>query len=190
MCEWFELELKCVNRLRQEMRFTSKNKIIMACRTVVGDIPLQLLMTSNPIICTTTVNSTHSASHDTMLLVLYGCNMQLIEGLIEMFSNNILQSNRSTGEEFTLKLNKMVAAKSQGLDYARAVFLLLLNIDETAKQWVCNGFPNAKIGSLSGLKAPGFFTALAHDVVPNWQRDESKSVQNLVHRARSAYLVA
>jgi hypothetical protein len=162
----------------------------MPCLTVVRDIPLQLLMTSNPIICTTTANSSHISSHDTILLVLYGCNMQLIEGLIEMFSNNILQSNRSTGEAFTLNMGKMVASKSQGLDYARAVLLLLLNVDETGKQWICKGFPSAKIGSLCGNKAPGFFTALAQDVVPNWQRDESKSVQNLVHRARSAYLVA
>jgi hypothetical protein len=130
------------------------------------------------------------ASHDTMLLVLYGSNMQLIDGLIHMFSNNVLQSNRSAGEAFALKLKDMVASKSQGLDYARAVFLLLLNVDEIGKQWVCKGFPTSKIDSLCGNKAPGFFTALAHDVVPNWQRDESKSVQNLVHKARSAYLVA
>jgi hypothetical protein len=154
------------------------------------NIPLQLLMTSNPIICTNTINLSHMASHDTMLLVLYGSNMQLIDGLIHMFSNNVLQSNRSAGEAFALKLKDMVASKSQGLDYARAVFLLLLNVDEIGKQWVCKGFPTSKIDSLCGNKAPGFFTALAHDVVPNWQRDESKSVQNLVHKARSAYLVA
>ena len=155
-----------------------------------GVVPLQLLMTSNPIICTNALNSNHSIAHDTMLLVLYGCNMQLIEGLIEMFSTNILKSNRSTGEPFAIQLRTMVDSKSQGLDYARAVLLLLLNIDEIGKEWVCKGFPNAKIGSLCGNKAPGFFTALAYDVVPNWQRDESKSVQNLVHGARSAYLVA
>jgi hypothetical protein len=125
-----------------------------------------------------------------MLLVLYGCNMQLIDGLIDMFANNILQSNRSAGEAFTVKINTLVASKSQGLDYARAVLLLLLNVDEIGKKWVCKGFPNAKIGSLCGNKAPGFFTALAHDVVPTFQRNEARSVQSLVHQARSAYLVA
>ena len=127
---------------------------------------------------------------DTMILVLYGDNRQLIDGLIEMFANNVLHNNRSAGDAFKESIQTMVASKSQGLDYARAVLLLLLNVDETGKGWVCKGFENAKIGALCGHKAPGFFTALANDVIPNFQRNEAHSVQQLVHNARSAYLVA
>jgi hypothetical protein len=148
--------------------------------------PLQFDITSNPMTCTAR-NSQH---HDTMVLVLYGDNVQLIDGLIDMFANNILQKNRSGGDAFKETIHTMVASKSQGLDYARAVLLLLLNVDETGKEWVCKGFPNAQIGSLCGHKAPGFFIALANDVVPTFQRNEAHSVQQLVHRARNAYLVA
>ena len=125
-----------------------------------------------------------------MVLVLYGDNPELIDGLIDMFANNILHKNRSAGDTFKETMHTMVASKSQGLDYARAVLLLLLNVDETGKEWVCKGFPNSKIGSLCGHKAPGFFTSLANDVVPTFQRNEAHSVQQLVHHARSAYLVA
>jgi hypothetical protein len=125
-----------------------------------------------------------------MLLVLYGGNVELIDGLIDMFANNILHSNRTAGEAFNKTVHELVVSKNQGLDYARAVLLLLLNVDEQGKAWVCKGFPNSRIQALCGNKAPGFFTALAHDIVPNWQRNESHNVQQLVHRARSAYLVA
>lgn len=137
-----------------------------------------------------TCTATNNQHHDTMVLVLYGDNAQLIDGLIDMFANNILHKNRSAGDAFVQTIHTMVASKSQGLDYARAVLLLLLNVDETGKEWVCKGFPNAKIGSLCGHKAPGFFTALANEVVPTFQRNEAHGVQQLVHSARSAYLVA
>jgi hypothetical protein len=129
-------------------------------------------------------------NQDTMLLVLYGDNVQLIEGLIDMFANNILQNNQNAGDAFKETIYTMVESRKQGLDYARAVLLLLLNVDETGKQWVCKGFPNAKIGALCGYKAPGFLTALAQDVIPSFQRNEAHSVQQLVQNARSAYLVA
>jgi hypothetical protein len=149
---------------------------------------LHPLMTSNPMICQTPQSV--QTQHDTMLLVLYGANLELINGLIDMFATNLLQENRGAGEAFSKTVHTLVASKEQGLDYARAVLLLLLNVDQVGKTWVCKGFPNSRIEALCGNKAPGFFTALAHDIVPNWQRNEAHNVQQLVHRARSAYLVA
>jgi hypothetical protein len=142
-------------------------------------------MTSMPIICTTTPPTN---IQDTMLLVLYGANMDLIHGLIAMFSKNITQSHPELGNAIIETLTPMTATASQGLDYARAVLLLLLNVDVIGKRWVCEGFPNAKIGPLCGHKAPGFFTVLANEVVPQWQRNEIYNVQDLVEKARSAYI--
>lgn len=140
-----------------------------------------------PIICTHTP-PTHG--QDTMLLVLYGANMDLINALIDMFARNITKSHHELENTITGTMATMTATASQGLDCARAVLLLLLNVDVIGKRWVCEGFSNAKIGPLCGHKAPGFFTTLANDVVPKWQRNEIYSVQDLVEKARSAYIHA
>jgi hypothetical protein len=160
-----------------------KNKSNLLARWEAG--PLQFDMTSSPMTC-----QMQRQNQDTLLLVLYGDNTELVDGLIHLFATNILQSNHSAGHEFQQTVQTIVASRTQGLDYARAVLLLLLNVDEIGKEWVCKGFPNAKIGSLCGHKAPGFFTALAQEVVPSFQRNEANSVQQLVLSARSAYLVA
>ena len=153
----------------------------------VAGAPLQPDITSMPMICT---NATQGQGKDTLLVVLYGANMELIQELIEIFASNIVQSHREAGDGIAETLQVLKNTASQGLDYARAVLLLLLNVDTIGKRWICTGFPNAKIGSLCGKKAPGFFTSLSTDVVPSWQRNEARNVQQLVADARSAYLVA
>jgi hypothetical protein len=141
-------------------------------------------MTSRPIICTT---NTQPGGQDALLLVLYGANTELINSLINYFKNNIMQKH---GSDMKDTLDTIAAMADKGLDYARAAMLLLLNIDTTGKRWLCIGSPELKIAPLCKNKAPNIFKALAMDVVPNWQRNEALSVQQLVDQARSAYLVA
>ena len=144
-------------------------------------------MTWRPIICT---NAREGQGKDTLLVVLYGANMELIQELIKIFANKIMQNHPEAGDEIAETMQALKNTASWGLDNARAVLLQLLNVDSIGKCWICTGFPDAKIGSLCGKKAPGFFTALSTEVVPRWQRNGARNVQQLVADARAAYLVA
>jgi hypothetical protein len=119
--------------------------------------------------------------------VLYGANTELIYSLINYFKNNIISKHGSDMKE---TLDQITEMSKKGLDYARAAMLLLLNVDTIGKKWLCVGCPELRISPLCKNKAPHIFKALAMDVVPNWQRNEALSVQQLVNHARSAYLVA
>jgi hypothetical protein len=141
-------------------------------------------MISRPIICT---SNTKPGSQDTLLLVLYGANTDLIHSLINFFKDNLISKHGSNLKE---TLDTITQFAKTGLDYARAAMLILLNVDTSGKRWMCIGSPELNIAPLCKNKAPVFFKALAMDVVPQWQRNEQLSVQQLVNQARSAYLVA
>jgi hypothetical protein len=149
-----------------------------------GHKPLHPDMTSRPIICTST---TQPAGQDTLLLVLYGANTELIFSLIKYFKNNI---EKKHGADVKETLDKITEMAEKGLDYARAAMLLLLNVDTIGKRWLCVGSPELKIAPLCKNKAPHIFKTLATEVIPAWHRNEALSVQQLVNQARSAYLVA
>jgi hypothetical protein len=87
-------------------------------------------------------------------------------------------------------LQDMLRTCGQGLDFERAVFLLLLNVDMSMKEHICTGFPDENIKGLHKEKAASFLQQLADKVVPAWQGNEFKSVHELVQAARTAYLVA
>jgi hypothetical protein len=141
-------------------------------------------MTSRPIICT---KRTQTGGQDALLLVLYGANTDLIYSLINYFKSNLVSKH---GENIKETLDQITEMAQKGLDYARAAMLLLLNVDTTGKRWLCLGSPELKIAPLCKNKAPHVFKMLATDVIPAWHRNEALSVQQLVHQARSAYLVA
>jgi hypothetical protein len=144
---------------------------------------LQPPRTSMPVNC----SKPQQVCQDTILRVLYGADLEFINSLIKFFASNIAKSHEG---EVTETLEAVTIASKQGLDYARAVFILLLNIDVSGKKWICTSNPASNIGALCGNKAPGFFSRLSVEIVPNWQRNEAHSVQLLVEKARSAYLVA
>lgn len=141
-------------------------------------------MISRPIICT---SNTQLSGQDTLLLVLYGANTELIYSLINYFKDNIISKH---GSDMKDVLEKIAEMAKKGLDYARAAMLLLLNIDTVGKRWLCVGSTELKIAPLCKNKAPNLFKMLATDVIPAWHRNEALSVQQLVNQARSAYLVA
>ena len=155
-------------------------------------------MTSNPIICRKTSNVSMKdnghllytkvrpeVSHDCIHLILYGVHSNLTSFLIGQCMNEM--SKISTMKEL---LHDMMTMCRHGLDFERAVFLLLLNINMGMKETICKGFPNENVNGISKEKSASFLNALSKNVVPAWQGNEFKNVHDLVEAARSAYLVA
>jgi len=165
---------------------------------VSWESPLHRGMTSRPIICreskTVSVRDDepaqytkmrHDLTYDSIHLILYGAHSKLTNFLVKQCIHGL---SRSSG--MTESLQNMLKMCDQGLDFERAVFLLLLNIDMEMKETICKGFPSENIKGLAKEKAASFLQELNIKVVPAWQGNEFKNVNDLVEAARNAYLVA
>jgi len=124
-------------------------------------------------------------SHDCVHLILYGVQSKLTFFLIGQCMNEM-----SKFPAMTDLLHDMVQMCGQGVNFERAVFLLLLNINMGMKESICQGFPSENITGIAKEKASSFLHQLSKNVVPAWQGNEFKNVHDLVEAARSAYLVA
>jgi len=159
-------------------------------------------MTSRPIICrqrkkisiqddiisrSSNANSIHvrqEEAHDCIHLILYGVHSNITNFLVQACIRGLSRSVKADS------LHEMLKTCGQGIDFERAVFLLLLNIDMEMKETICRGFPNENIKGLANEKAASFLHQLSDKVVPAWQGNEFKNVNDLVEAARAAYLVA
>ena len=155
-------------------------------------------MTSRPMICKQPAQvsvrpgvaplhtrATRGASYDCVHLILYGVHPKLTHFLLQQ-----CMGCHSKSPAMAEALQDMLRTCGQGLDFERAVFLLLLNVDMNMKEHICRGFPDENIKGLHKEKAASFLQQLADKVVPAWQGNEFKSVHELVQAARTAYLVA
>jgi hypothetical protein len=128
----------------------------------------------------------NSAQHiDLIHLVLWGGHHNLIIRLCSLSVNNLQQ----TGASAEL-LNRLLQRAKEGLDYARVVFFLLLNVDPAMKQTTVQGIPALHVNAFNEAKAPGFFVSLHEDVIPTWQRNEFETVETLLRAVKRAYLVS
>lgn len=109
----------------------------------------------------------------------------MIIRLCSLSVNNLQQ----TGASAEL-LNRLLQRAKEGLDYARVVFFLLLNVDPAMKQTTVQGIPTLHVNALHEAKAPGFFVSLHEDVIPTWQRNEFETVETFLRAVKRAYLVS
>jgi hypothetical protein len=127
----------------------------------------------------------HTAPYDCVHLILYGEHTHLTQFLVQQCIGGLSKSR-----DMAEALQEMLRVCGQGLDFDRAVFLLLLNVNMEMKETICRGFASENIKGLAKEKAASFLQQLTDNVIPAWQGNEFKSVHELVEAARSAYLVA
>ena len=160
--------------------------------------PLHKGMTSRPTICRQTTEVSvkdnmlpmygkvrQQVSHDCVHLILYGVHSKLTKFLVQQCLSGL-----SRAPDMVEPVQEMLQMCGQGIDFERAVFLLLLNIDMEMKEIICRGFPAENIKGIVKEKAASFLHQLNEKVVPAWQGNEFKNVNDLVEAARAAYLVA
>ena len=124
---------------------------------------------------------------DALHVVLWGNDKVLIEQLIDQAAACVIQRGGSAAKQ---TVGNILQKSRHGIDWARAVYLLLLNVDPTAKMLASKGIPELGLVPLLEPRAVGFFCALANEVVPTGQRNEFSTAQQLIANARNAYLVA
>ena len=122
---------------------------------------------------------------DLVHFALWGGQGDLLLRLCRLSVHNLQQSGKSAEV-----LERMLRRAAMGLQYARAVFFLLLNIDIVMKQDVVKGVPSLNMSGLHGARAPGFFQTLQDDVVPAWQRNEFETTETLLCAVKRAYLAS
>ena len=106
----------------------------------------------------------------------------------------------------------MTMQQSVSLQQSRALFFLLLNVDMTMKEYVCNTgskellamalnipLPDitlkhsyVMIGAHKGdlNKLQSFFLKLSHDIVPNWMQNQGLNFNDLVETIREEYIIS
>jgi hypothetical protein len=131
-------------------------------------------------------NQSHNATHiDLIHFVLWSGHHDLIIRVCSLSVNNL----QRTGANAEV-LNRLLQRAKEGLDYARVVFFLLLNVDTAMKQATVEGIPTLHVNALHSSKAPGFFVTLHEDVIPTWQRNEFETVHTFLRAVKRAYLVS
>ena len=136
---------------------------------------------------TSVVHDGSVAQRDMLHAVLWGGDIALITHLAQYASDNI---RKTAGDATGARATNVAKKAALGIDWARAVFLLLLNVDPVSKAAACAGVPEFGMVPFSEPQAAGFFVMLSDNVVPDWQRNEFTTVQDLITAARQAYLVA
>jgi hypothetical protein len=141
----------------------------------------------------------HARGYDMVHIALWGGDANLLRHLISIGVARLrkeLQAGLPTqgagvasgvhpGDVF---LSRMLKHAEKGLDAARVVFLLLLNVSVDLKALVCSGVSQWHIAPILKGKAEGFFVSFSEDVVPRWQRNDFESIESFLEHAKQAYL--
>lgn len=131
------------------------------------------------------------SSKDILWHVLYDNDVQFIKSVCLPSAKHMAEYGKTDG------LHKLIE-KAEALTVVRAVFFILLNIDEDLRKMVCSKEECSRITSprhgrvahLCPFKADRFFRDLNVKCVHSWMRNETKSITEFVEELRMLYLVS
>ena len=122
------------------------------------------------------------------MYVLYHGDRVFIARLIERCVENISQRQQSPA--VTEQLEELAPAEDEPMASLRLRFFILLNVDESMRTELVQGDFGLFLPPMREAKACRFYDELADRLLPNWMKDESVTVQDIMESITDAYLVS
>lgn len=134
-------------------------------------------------------SNTHSrilqyGSSDFVFEVLWGGNHNLINWL-----NHSCLLRLKESSSFCKEVDELYIIGTQSIMYARAVFIIFLNVDEELKRIVVSGKTKLFLAAPYNIHSSELFFQELRNVVNNWLKCENLSILSLIDNTRDAYIV-
>lgn len=127
----------------------------------------------------------HHPLRDMIFQVLYVCQPEGVRELIEESVIHIASAYNSDGVKSALQ--EMRPQEQDSMCHLQVRFFTLLNQDEEMRRKVAQPH-GCFVSALCPHKAERFYDTLCDDLIPNWIKDEEKTLESFIDEIRMAYL--
>ena len=128
--------------------------------------------------------------HDWLVYLLYTGDARFLAQVVAGCVANIRAAHASEGVRAAAAA--FAPGPGDGLHALRARLLVLLDLDEATRRRLCEFRSELVRDWLPACphKASRFYAALHDELLPAWVKDETVTAEELVDRARMAYLIS